>query len=334
VSTKNQPQAGKETAQKGPSKQPDIPGLETLGEPVNLTMALQRARVDPRTLTPRDVLQLQRTVGNQAVSRLWRQSQSSNMEAPQQQTAPLSAPLRRQAPPVIQRMRITIPNPQGPAPIVIETREWTHTDLQELLNNLLARVEANPNDVDLTSAMLEVDLAIKTGDHRPEPPPEEAFIGIKRDAVAAFFEGQKTNATCWASCLANVCLYAQSQVFISEQDITEILGVKGSSNGPNHEEYVRSIEDIIRLKHLPLRLTILEAGTREKFVHCLAELNAGNPVIVSVNNRSHVVILMSFSRTKPYWLTYFEPTGGGYKTMLLEEFLAQKTPDWAYALKK
>jgi hypothetical protein len=76
VSTKNQPQAGKETAQKGQAKKPNIQGLKILEEQVNLTPALQRARLDPRALAPRDVLQLQRAVGNQAISKLLAEKRS------------------------------------------------------------------------------------------------------------------------------------------------------------------------------------------------------------------------------------------------------------------
>jgi hypothetical protein len=70
MSTKNQTQAVQEATQKRQPQQPNVQGLESLGEQVNLTPALQRARVDPHLLNPRDMLPLQRTIGNRAVSQV------------------------------------------------------------------------------------------------------------------------------------------------------------------------------------------------------------------------------------------------------------------------
>jgi hypothetical protein len=63
MSTKSEFQTNKEATQKGQAKPS---GLDTIEEQATLSGALQQVRLDPRALSPKSVLQLQRTVGNRA----------------------------------------------------------------------------------------------------------------------------------------------------------------------------------------------------------------------------------------------------------------------------
>jgi predicted ABC-type ATPase len=83
-------------SQRQPAKEPQAKGVQTqsqtpLAHPRDLHRptpssnlshaAIQRAQADPRVLSPDNILQLQRTVGNQAVQRLLRQESQAGFEA-------------------------------------------------------------------------------------------------------------------------------------------------------------------------------------------------------------------------------------------------------------
>jgi hypothetical protein len=61
--------ADKETA-KQRSARPEVQNAQTPDQPAQPAATIQQARLDPRSLTPRDILYLQRTIGNRAVVQL------------------------------------------------------------------------------------------------------------------------------------------------------------------------------------------------------------------------------------------------------------------------
>jgi hypothetical protein len=70
MSAKGQPQADKGNAQKPQAKQPDTQGLDAQVEQINLATVFQQARLNPRSLTSQNMLQLQHKIGNKAVSQI------------------------------------------------------------------------------------------------------------------------------------------------------------------------------------------------------------------------------------------------------------------------
>jgi hypothetical protein len=70
VPSKEQSQSDDKTASKRPSRRVDVQVLDTSTQQAPLATVIQRARFDASTLTPRDILQLQPIIGNQAVGRL------------------------------------------------------------------------------------------------------------------------------------------------------------------------------------------------------------------------------------------------------------------------
>jgi hypothetical protein len=70
MATKSHAQTDKEKAHKQQGKRSGAQDLDAQVEQMNAATALQRARVDPNSLPPHDMLQLQRTVGNQGVGQL------------------------------------------------------------------------------------------------------------------------------------------------------------------------------------------------------------------------------------------------------------------------
>jgi hypothetical protein len=71
MSSKEQAHNQDKTTVKQRSPQPEGKKYETVDRQVDPDTILQRARLDPQALTPRDVVQLHRTIGNQAVGRLF-----------------------------------------------------------------------------------------------------------------------------------------------------------------------------------------------------------------------------------------------------------------------
>lgn len=165
---------------------------------------------------------------------------------------------------------------------------------------------------------------------RMSPPADNAFEGTKQSDVAGFFEGQKTNITCWACALANV-LSAMSSTFINEEAVVELLNASNSTSGPNHEEYVRAIETVLGKYLRNFTYYVHQAGQQKNWLEICKSLKNGCPVICSVNRRSHVVILLACTSNLPQWVLYFEPTGGSFKKMELQTFIAERNPDWAYS---
>ena len=163
-------------------------------------------------------------------------------------------------------------------------------------------------------------------------PDDKAFIGTPKSSVIGFYEGQKTNFTCWASALSNVIMTIQDEIFISELDIVKLLNATAFKGGPDAEEYLKAIEYVIREKDLPHRCDVKNTGTDKSWAEIFMHLKNGFPAICSVNRRSHVVIILGFTATKPYFVHYFEPTGGSYKKITLDEFRKFKSPDFAYIL--
>jgi hypothetical protein len=163
------------------------------------------------------------------------------------------------------------------------------------------------------------------------PPDKEKFRGILVSDVAGFYEGQKTTLTCWASSLSNALMTLQTTIFVSEHDILNMLNATAATGGPNHEQYVEAMEEVIRSHSLALKVSIHEAGIERNWAPMLDAVSGGRPVIISVRKRSHVVILLGFTPEKPNWIMYFEPTGGSFKKVSLDRFLLEHQPDWAYS---
>lgn len=68
--SKEQPYSNDKISSKQRSPKPTTGNLNVARQQTHPATLIQRAKLDPRSLTPRDVLQLQRTIGNQAVGRL------------------------------------------------------------------------------------------------------------------------------------------------------------------------------------------------------------------------------------------------------------------------
>ena len=68
--SKQQVNSNGKAVSKQRSPQPKVRNFKTLAQQIHPATVTQRARLDPSSLTQRDVLQLQRTIGNQAVGRL------------------------------------------------------------------------------------------------------------------------------------------------------------------------------------------------------------------------------------------------------------------------
>jgi hypothetical protein len=64
---KEQARSTDKTMARRRSAQPTVPDFDMLAQQTHLAAIVQRARLNPHSLTPRDVLQLQGTIGNQTV---------------------------------------------------------------------------------------------------------------------------------------------------------------------------------------------------------------------------------------------------------------------------
>lgn len=87
MSSKEQSQSKEKSAVKQRSIQSEVQKSEAVDQQIHQAAILQRAKANPRSLTPRDVMQLHRTMGNQAVGRLLTKT-GQDQSAIQRQVSP------------------------------------------------------------------------------------------------------------------------------------------------------------------------------------------------------------------------------------------------------
>src|SRR5215204_4699255 len=81
MSSKVQANHDNKVASKQRTSKPTVRETAAITEHTHPATIIQRAGFEPGPLTPRDVLQLQRTIGNQAVRRLLLQVKPADLEA-------------------------------------------------------------------------------------------------------------------------------------------------------------------------------------------------------------------------------------------------------------
>jgi hypothetical protein len=111
---------------------PKVRNFETLDQRIHPATIIQQARLDPTLLTQRDVLQLQRTIGNQAVGRLLAETaqcqpmntghEHTNVEQPSIQHRPIQEQVGAQAEGHLNPPQFGLEVPVGLPP---ETPAWT-----------------------------------------------------------------------------------------------------------------------------------------------------------------------------------------------------------------
>ncbi len=164
----------------------------------------------------------------------------------------------------------------------------------------------------------------------PEPD-DDSFKGIARSETSGYFEGQKTRRTCWACALSNALMY-KSGKFITEVAIDELTGARSTNTSPNAEEFLSTVYYLYDHYDLSMSCNVFQAWQYKDWPGIIGNLFKRNPVIVSVNSQTHVILLMACTTTQPYWILYYEPTGGSYRKMLLWDLIKSKRLDYAFSI--
>jgi hypothetical protein len=149
------------------------------------------------------------------------------------------------------------------------------------------------------------------------------FHGLDYNEIKAYFEPQKSNHDCWAACLSNA-LMARGHFVTLGQIVTEfpMLGKEGPKPSQYHEIANLVIQDVAKAKGGKCEF-VPKGILGEKVMSALNPLLEGLPVVLGVNNDSHVILLAAFAvwpEKKSFAYLIHEPTSNDFRVYSLDDY--------------
>gem|GEM_PF-2969816 len=205
-----------------------VPGLE--GQQVQTGAALQRAMADPRALSPRDVIRLQRAVGNQAVSHLLRRPGTGAAVQPKLTVGPAHDRYEQEADRVAAQVMSA---PSISAPVAQRAEEDEEVQMMPLAGQISSLAQRAEEDEEVQ--MMPLGEVFSSLAQRAEEDEEVQTKPLVQRSGSGFEAGAAFESRLGAARGGGSALPDTTRSFMEERFGADFSGVRVHTDGQAHD---------------------------------------------------------------------------------------------------